>query len=187
MERKFKIGAWVLVVCLGATSAMAREKKKTHPFDSFDHEMHMGLFEGASVACETCHPTQEAYGDRSKMNRTGCHQCHNSPKPILPATSDCALCHKPGGPKPSNHKVDWLAKHQVYAKQDPKLCASCHANAMFCVQCHARRDTVQQSMHRRNFRFFHSIEARANPRRCDACHVVTFCQDCHAGKANSGR
>lgn len=178
---------WIVMLCLCATPAVAREKKKVHPFDFFDHEMHTALFEGAAVACETCHPDADAYGDRARMRRTGCHQCHHSPKPILPATSECGLCHVKGGPPPTSHQVDWLAKHQVYAKQDPRECGQCHTNAMFCIDCHARRDTVQQSMHRRNFRFTHSIEARANPRRCDACHTVSYCQDCHAGRGNSGR
>ena len=62
-----------------------------------------------------------------------------------------------GVPKPDNHLVDWLGKHQVYAKQNLEECQSCHTNQMFCANCHERRDTVQQTVHRRNFRISHSI------------------------------
>ena len=83
--------------------------------------------------------------------------------------------------------MDWVGRHQSLAKQNPAECASCHTNPMFCLDCHKRRDTVQERMHKRNFKFFHSIEARANPRKCDACHTVTYCQECHSGRGSSKR
>ena len=162
-------------------------KKKFHPFDIYDHDMHMGFFEAASIACEMCHADPESYGDRTKINRLGCHTCHNSPNPPLPGTNECKVCHPGGIPKPQNHKSDWIARHQVFAKQNLSVCQQCHTNTMFCMNCHAKRDTIQQTVHRRNFKFFHSIEARANPRKCDACHTVDFCQTCHAGKGTSLR
>ena len=84
--------------------------------------------------------------------------------------------------KPENHWADWMAKHQIYAKSDPGSCTQCHVNANFCIDCHRRRDTVQERVHKRNFKLFHSIQARANPRKCDACHTVDYCQTCHAGR-----
>lgn len=186
MRRKVKqIG--LLVFFLLPFLAVAKPPKVQHPFDSYDHEMHNAFFEGAEVACETCHADPESYSDRSKVNPMGCHLCHNSPKPILPAPNECALCHPSGPPKPKSHRADWLSKHQIYAKQNPEDCQQCHNNAMFCIDCHRRRDTVQQKMHRRNFRLFHSIEARANPRKCDACHSVNYCQTCHSARGNSKR
>jgi len=179
MKRMAK-GLMLLVFLLVATVAVA--KKKPHPFDKFDHEMHMGFFEG-TLPCETCHPTDDAYGDREKMNRVGCHKCHNSPEPVIPATEDCKLCHAAGFPKPESHKASWIAKHPSYAKTNPDYCQQCHSNAMFCSDCHKRRDNVQEKMHRRNFKYFHSVEARANPRKCDSCHVLNFCQNCHAGRS----
>lgn len=161
-------------------------KKKIHPFDKFDHEMHMGLFEMAGTPCTTCHPTDDSYGNREKMNRLGCHSCHKNPDPPLPASQDCTVCHIDGWfPKPESHKSGWIGKHQMYAKQDANVCTQCHQDPMFCMDCHNRRDSVQTRMHDRNFKFFHSIQARANPRQCDACHVVNFCQQCHEGRGNS--
>ena len=180
--------AVVLIGCLGlAAAATAKGKKPPPPFDRFDHEMHTPLFESVSVACETCHVDPDSYGNLEKLHRIGCHTCHNNPDAPIPATSTCTLCHVKGSTPPRNHRLAWLTRHKTDAKQRPTECAGCHPSIMFCVNCHHRRDTVQQEMHSRNFRFTHSIEARANPRRCDACHTVTYCQDCHAGRGNSGR
>ncbi|MBI4212215.1 MAG: hypothetical protein HY540_06210 [Deltaproteobacteria bacterium] len=166
--------------------SMAAAKAK-HPYDKYDHEMHNSFFESAEVSCEMCHADPDSYGNRKKVNRLGCHRCHNDPAPILPANPDCMLCHEAGIPKPQNHKTRWIAKHGSISKQAPETCKQCHPSTMFCMDCHKRRDTVQERMHTRNFRFYHSVEARANPRKCDSCHRVSFCQDCHAGKETSGR
>lgn len=92
-----------------------------------------------------------------------------------------------GIPKPDSHQVNWLSRHQAAAKENLTECQACHTNQMFCADCHQRRDTVQERVHKRNFRVFHSIQARANPRRCDACHTVSYCQECHAGRGTSKR
>ncbi|MBI1909473.1 MAG: hypothetical protein HYS22_04830 [Deltaproteobacteria bacterium] len=182
---------FLLIFFLSFSLSAEARKKKFHPFDLFDHEMHTPMFEGV-IPCETCHADPDSYTDRRKINRLGCHTCHNNPNPPLPGNNDCNVCHKTGSggtpfPKPASHKMDWLNKHKTLAQQNPAECTQCHANAIFCINCHKRRDTIQQRMHRRNFKFFHSIEARANPHRCDACHLVNFCQDCHSGRGNSNR
>ncbi|MBI4238422.1 MAG: hypothetical protein HY696_08400 [Deltaproteobacteria bacterium] len=184
-----------LVLLLIAIVAVAADEKKTEkpkaelpvPFSLYDHEMHNGLFEAGGVGCETCHVDERSYGDLRYLNRIGCHTCHNNPDATMPGPNTCTLCHGEGGAQPRNHRVAWLAQHQVFAKANGAECAQCHANVMFCVNCHQRRDTVQETAHRRNFRFFHSIEARANPRRCEACHTVTMCQACHAGRETSAK
>lgn len=159
------------------------EAAPQHPFDLYDHEMHFAFFEAAKVPCEMCHTTPESYTDRTKIYPLGCHNCHNSSKPLMEgATQECKACHLSGIPKPSSHRAGWIEKHQTYAKMNPSSCNQCHTNKMFCIDCHGRRDSVQQRMHNRNFRFFHSIEARANPHKCDACHTVTYCQECHSGR-----
>ena len=192
----------VFIVLLGISAlvlvwdaGVAKDKKKNHPFDVFTEEIHQmhseGFFTGV-ISCETCHVTDDSYERGAhKVNRTGCHLCHNpapGQKPRLEAPKTCNLCHVGGQfPKPQTHQTNWLAKHQIYAKQDPQSCTQCHSNQMFCLDCHKKRETSQQRVHRRNFRSFHSIEARANPRRCDACHTVNYCQECHSGRGSSKR
>lgn len=186
LSKKYLICALFIPV-LSLLTTVALAKKKSHPYDKYDHDMHTAFFESVSLSCETCHADPDSYGDRSKVNPLGCHTCHNSSNPPLPATNTCTLCHEGGPPKPSSHRAGWMQKHQNYAKKAPEECKACHSNQMFCINCHQKRETVEQTVHRRNFRFFHSIEARANPRKCDACHTVSYCQNCHAGKGTSKR
>lgn len=80
--------------------------------------------------------------------------------------------------KPDSHRAGWDAGHQTAAKSDAASCRMCH-KSYFCIDCHQRRDSITQRVHRRNFKFYHSIEARTNPRKCDSCHRVSFCTDCH--------
>lgn len=177
----------VLATLLLPVSLTAKKGASKHPFDFFNHEMHTTMFEGV-VTCDLCHADPESYGDRSKVYRLGCHKCHKDPNGPIPVPKPCDTCHQDGWyPKPQSHKTDWLAKHQNYAKANPAECSQCHANKQFCLDCHMKRETVVKKMHRRNFKYFHSIEARANPRKCDSCHTVSYCQNCHAGNANSGR
>lgn len=172
-----------VMFCLLSAASFAKTK---HPFDLFTpevHGFHNDFFEAAGVGCETCHKDPENFADRSKMNRLGCHICHNNPNPPAPASQECTRCHIGGKfPKPASHKAGWIAKHQDYAKQNVGECAQCHRNNSFCINCHQRRDSIQQIMHRRNFLFYHSVEARANPRKCDECHTTSYCQRCHSGK-----
>lgn len=87
--------------------------------------------------------------------------------------------------KPDDHRAGWLAGHQDTAKADESSCKGCHKQ-FFCIDCHQRRDTIQQRMHRRNYMFYHSIEARANPRKCDECHKPAYCTDCHRNPQQAG-
>ncbi len=185
MKRQLFLSITVLGVLL-AGAFTAAGKKKSHPFDLYDHDGHNKRFEAASFSCDNCHVGADSY-NREKVSKLGCHICHNNPKPPVSATNECSMCHPDGPPKPESHKVNWLEKHQAYAKQNPDGCKQCHSNQMFCMDCHQRRDTVQEKVHRRNFRFSHSITARANPRRCATCHTVNFCQDCHTTGGDSKR
>ncbi|MBI2975217.1 MAG: hypothetical protein HYY43_06480 [Deltaproteobacteria bacterium] len=81
--------------------------------------------------------------------------------------------------KPDSHRAGWATGHQQAAKTDAASCNGCHKK-FFCIDCHQRRDTVTERVHKRNFKFYHSIEARTNPKKCDTCHKITFCTDCHA-------
>lgn len=187
LKRQLALAFFGAAVISLAGGSAAVAKGKFHPYDIYDHKMHMSLFEAAGLSCEACHADPASYGDRKKVMRTGCHICHNAPKPAMPAPSDCSMCHPDGPPRPESHKLGWMARHQVEAKADPSACAWCHKNAIFCIGCHKRRDTVKERVHKSSFRFYHSIEARANPRRCDACHAAAYCQNCHAGRGDSSK
>ncbi len=166
---------------LCCVSVPAWGAQRPHLLEKFDHEMHTGFFESAEgISCETCHPAGAEFG-RDTVDLRGCHRCHNNPKdPPIPATNDCNLCHGPTLQplKPHSHTKAWQRVHPAVAKRDAAQCATCHG-VSDCVDCHQQRDTVRETMHRRNFRFFHSIEARANPARCDRCHTVNYCTECH--------
>ena len=185
---RVKYGIILFAVVLLFPLAMMAKTKVKPPLDFFNHEKHTPLFEGAKFSCENCHADPASYGDREKINKQGCHLCHNSPNPPLPGPTECTTCHEGGQfPEPESHKVDWLNKHQSYAKQDSAMCTQCHENQMFCINCHERRDTVQEQVHKRNFKLFHAITARANPRKCATCHKVDYCTECHSGEGSSKR
>jgi len=183
----FIIAVFSLAVSVLLVSSVSAKRSKIHPFDVYNHEMHNGLFEAAGVSCDKCHADPASYGDRKKVNPMGCHGCHKDPNPPIPATRTCTMCHFDGIPKPMDHKVNWMEKHQVYGKNNPPSCNECHPNQMFCLDCHTKRQTVRERVHRRNFRFTHSVKARANPRSCDSCHTVNYCQECHSGRGSSKR
>lgn len=165
-----------IVLIIGLSPAMA--KKKQHFLDRYDHDMHNSFFDG-TVECTSCHPNDNSYSRETV--KPDCHQCHNSPNAIIPATNTCTMCHNPTLKpiNPRSHDALWKTKHPLVAMKDAKSCGTCHA-VKFCVTCHQDRNPVKQANHRRNFRFFHSVEARANPASCDKCHAVNFCTSCHA-------
>lgn len=101
---------------------------------------------------------------------------------LLVATTAYALDPAKEAMKPESHKSGWSAGHQSTAKADPKSCNGCH-KPYFCIDCHQRRDTITERVHRRNYQFYHSVEARANPRKCDTCHTLNFCAECHQNPA----
>lgn len=176
------IGVVAFALFLPPAQGKKKERKEFHPFDVYDHPKHFVIFAMNNFACDNCHTDPASYKDRAKINRLGCHMCHQSLNPVVKtAPQDCNICHKEGIPRPEFHDSSWLQQHQMRAKAEPKLCASCHRSVMFCVDCHQRRDNIQRRMHDLNFRLYHSVEARANPHKCDACHRPMFCTNCHQG------
>lgn len=173
---------WVTIFLGFTLTGFAKERGRYHPFDVYDHQKHFPRFAQYNFACDNCHADPQSFTDRTKVNRLGCHICHQAPNPPAPAPQECNLCHKDGKlPRPEFHDASWLQQHPARAKAEPKLCANCHQSVMFCVDCHSRRDAIQRRMHDLNFRLYHSVEARANPHRCDACHRPNFCTNCHQG------
>lgn len=179
-----KRGLLFILILLAAVRVFGGEGKRPHPFDLYNHPKHFQIFATAGFACTNCHKdlsSPEAFKDRAKINRLGCHACHQAPNPPAKAPQDCMLCHKEGLPRPEFHDASWIQQHASRAKAEPNLCANCHQSVMFCVDCHQRRDSIQRRMHNLNFKFYHSLEARANAHRCDACHQKAFCTNCHQG------
>lgn len=180
--------AVVLLFCAGhwddqGGSAVARwdPQQDTSPLDLYIHFKHFERFNAFGVPCALCHQTPDSF-NRQKVNRMGCHHCHNNPQSpsSKAARFKCTTCHKNLlQVRPENHNLSWIERHQSIAKQDKQYCYKCH-KSFFCTECHQNRDFVNKRMHSRNFRYYHSIEARSNPRTCTNCHQKTFCKDCHA-------
>ena len=164
----------VIMVCV-CTASHAKSKSAIIK-ELFDHEMHTGLFNSSKVPCDTCH-VKDQY-EWKKMDHTGCHKCHYSKTPIIPATGTCSICHEKYRVKPSSHKVNWRLEHKTAAQADKNLCLGCHEDR-FCIKCHEERNMIMLNMHKRNYRYFHSIDARLDPKKCDRCHTVAYCTACH--------
>jgi hypothetical protein len=111
-----------------------------------------------------------------------CHYCHNNPgaSPAPNAPTKCYICHfNMKEIEPADHKTgNWLKSHKFAYEADSLRCQECHRQR-FCIDCHARRDTIQHFVHPRNYEYTHSIEAAADPAKCSRCHKPTFCMECH--------
>ncbi|MEM1347759.1 MAG: cytochrome c3 family protein [Myxococcota bacterium] len=139
----------------------------------------------------------------SKNPATPCASCHaadHDGEPGFPKASDCASCHAGAtipwdalaastkDPKteqttapllPSNHNVDWLARHGHVARAQADDCTNCHTPPQ-CNDCHLTRGARILSAHPPNFVFIHTFAARADSASCTECHnQQTFCTSCH--------
>lgn len=178
MIKKYKIWGisfFILLMVVASTAVLAKSKKAVIK-ELFNHDMHTEIFTGSNVACDLCHVKDQYTWD--KMDKGGCHKCHNSPKPVMPATSRCQMCHEKYKVKPTNHTVAWQSEHKTFANAKPDECKACH-NDRFCIKCHEQRDDVGLNVHKRNYRYFHSIDVRLDPKKCDRCHDISFCTKCH--------
>lgn len=80
---------------------------------------------------------------------------------------------------PSNHTVDWIARHGQVARAQSQECASCHTE-QDCAGCHIEQMAAPFQVHPPNFVTIHSIDARQDLANCTDCHRVdSFCQQCH--------
>ncbi len=152
------------------------KSKKAAIKELFNHEMHTEIFTSSNVDCKVCH-VDDQY-EWKKMDKGGCHKCHNSKEPIIPATSTCTMCHDKYKVKPSSHKINWVLEHKPMAQARPAECKACHGDR-FCMKCHEERNQIMLNMHKRNYKYFHSIDARLDPKKCDRCHTMSYCTLCH--------
>lgn len=158
----------------------------------FDHWLHEKPLHSAGVSCIDCHQfavkIESGNEELAKAlsahalvpGSAACHSCHTQPDTQMAAAPQaCTACHDNLLPLlPDNHKAGWSKAHATVARTDPGSCENCHRQNE-CIDCHARRDTIETRVHERNFRFFHSVQARANPMQCSSCHRVDYCINCH--------
>jgi hypothetical protein len=178
-----------------ALSGMAKEGPPAPPKSTasvFDHGKHRVLLEKDGFNCITCHPfnavlesQHEKLGDEIearylKPGQETCHACHNNEERKAKRPLKCTSCHKDNmaAIKPKTHTLSFKKDHRILAQTSGEECQLCHAQS-FCVDCHMRRDTMQNKVHEGNYLFYHAIEARANPMKCSSCHRQNFCLGCH--------
>jgi hypothetical protein len=166
---------------------------KSSPTSAFDHDKHKVLIEKEGFNCMGCHPfnatlkTQhEKLGDEIearylKPGEETCHYCHNSQEYKATKPLRCLSCHKDNMAAilPKTHTLSYKKDHRILAQASGEECMLCHAQS-FCVDCHMRRDTMQNRVHDGNNLFYPAVEARANPMKCSSCHRQRFCLGCHS-------
>ena len=69
---------------------------------------------------------------------------------LLAGISVTSFALDPDSYAPDSHRAGWKVKHQQAAKSDAASCNGCH-KPFFCVDCHQRRDTVTEQVHKNNF------------------------------------
>jgi len=167
-------------------------KKELGATVKFHHREHKNFIE--KHGCIPCHAMNvkmewasiEAAERESKKllmpSKVTCHYCHNNPEktPAPDAPTKCYICHlNMREIEPQNHKVaDWLKKHSLTFYTSSKDCKDCHKES-FCIDCHLRRDVIENLVHPRNYEKLHGIEVSANPAKCSKCHHLSFCMECH--------
>lgn len=158
----------------------------------FDHGKHRVLLEKEGFNCVSCHPfnatlkgQHEKLGDEIEARylnpgKETCHYCHNNQERKAKTPLKCPGCHKDNmaAIMPKTHTLNFKKDHRILAQTSREECLLCHAQS-FCVDCHMRRDTIQNRVHEGNYLFYHSVEARANPMKCSSCHRQRFCLGCH--------
>lgn len=126
----------------------------------------------------------------AKGGAIDCSACHEQ--------NDCLECHKAGfademGTFSNNminvHRGDFHVSHPLAARNDQRLCSSCH-EPKFCDSCHdsfrLRRGGIESPSHRYTFDMgtdSHDVpgfHAAVNTTMCDACHTAgTVAPDFH--------
>jgi len=159
----------------------------------FSHLRHGDAFKEMKISCRDCHMFSLKAKSQGPLapdvdarllspNKMVCHQCHLG-KVETPRPDQCSLCHKNTQLlRPSDHLIDWKRRHGKISQLDGDSCKKCHAQGT-CSECHLKRKSSVNRVHRGNFRMTHSTEARFRPNSCTVCHQSQgFCMDCHIGK-----
>ena len=162
--------------------------KRPTPNLSFSHSRH------SKTPCASCHGGAAA--PRMPLMQE-CASCHDGKA----ADATCSSCHPSsrGGPittsfsdpmtgdtvrlTPTDHTVDWIARHGPISRTQPDACATCHVESS-CSDCHQARGAKPLVVHPPNYTAIHSVAARADEANCRDCHdTQTFCGACVTASA----
>lgn len=175
----------------------------------FSHKLHI---EGASVACENCHPAANSTrpSDSLRPTHDNCTSCHEEQ-----LGGECGFCHV----DPENIQAapvverELVFSHKAHLSMKNVECTTCHkgldgvefASAAnmpsmeTCATCHNERQATNQceachtNLHalvppdhlEAGFRKNHRELTRlgALETSCSTCHTQSFCAECHDGAA----
>jgi len=168
---------------------------------TFDHDRHLKK-KGIKGQCVPCHAgavrgsaDAERFPPMSK-----CFSCHEHSDQW--DRGECAPCHQRADLQrlmPQTflrHDGAFQKKHGLAARQQGKVCQSCHSQSQ-CDDCHdvtqdlkienRRPDAIERNfVHRGDFMVRHPIEARSQPAKCARCHTQRDCEGCHLERGVSG-
>ena len=166
---------------------------------AFDHARHLGMKE-VGGQCVPCH-AGVVDAERAELpSMSTCLSCHEHERQWQDVV--CAPCHAQADLERTlpltfmRHDQDFARRHGELARQEQRLCQSCHAQAQ-CDDCHdvtqrlaverRRPELIEQSfVHRGDFLVRHAVEAESQPSRCLSCHTVETCDSCHVARGVSG-
>lgn len=165
-------------------------------FGLFDHGTHKKALQRNHLGCVACHPVGAPPPSSAAPGATAqgsmriapppgaCHYCHNPPDGAPPdGPTRCTACHQTIA-LPATHGAGWTENHGQDARLSASECEDCHANR-FCLDCHARKETVRFKVHDRTWSTVHGIASRADPASCSTCHLQADCVQCHQGGRGS--
>jgi hypothetical protein len=148
-----------------------------------------GLGAGAKAPgkCTACHTAEfelkpashreksfypEGHAQLAQQDRKYCSMCHD-------AKTFCSKCHGLEMPHPKS----FLKTHGALGKQNPVVCAKCHAQGtsgtLFCNACHHQGSDASKPWIPQHPAAVKVQGAQA----CFGCHNPTFCAQCHVATA----
>ncbi len=154
----------------------------------YPHKPHMDIMENDGDACMLCHPfskntvhDEDILKPLAQINNEPleaiCHDCHVEK---INAPSECKLCHPdPATVWPQNHNYDYIYNHTQDAQTDQEGCSDCHKQLSFCTDCHFKRTSTGNNVHKLGYKTQHGLDARIAPADCGSCHQANYCSDCH--------
>lgn len=84
----------------------------------------------------------------------------------------CKSCHEK---RPPSHfpKDNWRTQHKYQAREDTRICMTCHDLGKFCRKCHLTHTLNWRS------KVHFNVVMKEGPDICQKCHSAVFCEGCH--------